>query len=487
MNKKLVINTLSKIGIIESAIMLLPALTSLYYREYATMKVFVVVIFLTLIINLPLLLLIKPKNPNMTARDGVSVAALAWVFMSFFGALPFYISGQIPDFVNAMFESISGFTTTGASILHNVEALSRGMMFWRCLTHWVGGMGVLVLTVAILPSDKKSSGLQLMRAECPGPTVEKLVPKGKSSALILYVIYGALTLIMVIFLLVGGMPLYDSVCHAMGTAGTGGFNVKNAGLGFYHSAYLEGVVTVFMILFGINFNIYYFLILRKFVGIYKNTELKVYLGTIAASISVIIINTMRYGVYDKFSKALRYASFQVGSIMTSTGYATADFDRWPELSKTILLILMFIGACAGSTGGGFKVSRVVILAKTAKRNLRKAMHPKSVNIVKSDDKTLDIETVHSVSSYLIIYLIIFFVSLLIVSMNNFDFATNFSSVTACLNNIGPGISAVGPMCDYSPLSDISKVVLSIDMLLGRLECIPLLMLCTPSMWIKKLY
>lgn len=488
MNKKLVLNTLSKIGLIEAALMLLPLFISIYYREYPTMRVFLFVGLLTALINGAILLFVKPeKDKNMTSRDGIAIAALGWVFLSFFGSLPYYISGQIPHFMDALFESISGFTTTGASILSDVEALTKGMMFWRCLTHWVGGMGVLVLFVALIPSDKKSTSLQLMRAECPGPTVEKLVPKGKSSAMILYFLYGGLTLIMVIFLLIGGMPLYDSLCHAMGTAGTGGFNVKNAGLGFYQSAYLEGVVTVFMILFGVNFNIYYFLIMRKFVGIYKNTELKVYLGTIITAITVIIINTMQYGVYHSFSKALRYTSFQVGSIMTSTGYSTADFDRWPELSKTILLCLMFVGACAGSTGGGFKVSRVIILVKTAKRNLRKAMHPKSVNVVKSDDKAIDIETVHSVSCYLIIYLIIFFVSLLIVSLNNFDFATNFSSVTACLNNIGPGISQVGPMMNYAPLSDLTKSVLSLDMLLGRLECLPLLMLAAPSMWVKKLY
>ncbi len=488
MNKKLVFNTLAKIGLIEAALMLLPTAVSIYYHEFSSMRVFLFVILITAVINGLILLLVRPaKDKSITSRDGIAIAALGWIFLSFYGALPYYISGQIPHFMDALFESISGFTTTGSSILANVEALSKGVMFWRCLTHWVGGMGVLVLFVALIPSDKKSSSLQLMRAECPGPTVEKLVPKGRSSAMILYFIYGAMTVIMVIFLLVGGMPLYDSLCHAMGTAGTGGFNVKNAGLGFYHSAYLEGVVTVFMILFGINFNIYYFLIMRKFVGIYKNTELKVYLGTIFVSISVIIYNTMSYGVFHSFGKALRYASFQVGSIMTSTGYATADFDRWPELSKTILIILMFIGACAGSTGGGFKVSRVIILFKTAKRNLRKAMHPKSVNVVKADDRAIDIETVHSVSCYLIIYLLIFFGSLLIVSLNNFDFATNFSSVTACLNNIGPGISQVGPMMNFEPLSDLSKAVLSIDMLLGRLECLPLLMLAAPSMWSKKLY
>lgn len=487
MNKRLVFNTLSKIGLIETAIMLMPALVSLYFHEFATFRVFLYVMAITALINFVLLFATRCKDQNMTARDGVAVAALGWIFLSVFGALPFYISGEIPKFVNALFESISGFTTTGSSILSDVEALTKGMMFWRCLTHWVGGMGVLVLFVAILPRDKKSSGLQLMRAECPGPTVEKLAPKGKSSAMILYIIYGVMTLMMIIFLKVGGMPLYDSVCTAFGTAGTGGFNVKNAGLGFYNSAYLEGVVTVFMILFGVNFNIYYFIILRKFVGIYKNTELKVYLGIIGASITAIMINTMHYGVFNSFGKAFRYSSFQVGAIMTSTGYATADFDTWPAFSKTILICLMFIGACAGSTGGGFKVSRAIILAKTAKRNLRKAMHPKSVNVVKSDDKAIDIETVHNVSCYLIIYISIFFVSLMLVSLNNFDFATNFSSVTTCLNNIGPGISQVGPMCNFDSLNDLSKCVLSFDMLLGRLECLPMLMLFAPSMWFKKLY
>lgn len=487
MNKRVVWRTLSQIMLIEAALMLLPAVISLYFRDLRTLKVFVFMSVITTAVALPGIIIKQYDNVNMTPRDGVAVAALSWIVISFFGALPFYLSGQIPRLIDAVFESISGFTTTGASILNDVERLTQGMMFWRCFTHWVGGMGVLVLTIAILPSDKKSSSLQMMRAECPGPTVEKLVPKGKSSAMILYIIYAALTLIMIVFLLAGGMGPFDSVCHAMGTAGTGGFNVKNAGLGHYHSAYLEGVVTVFMILFGINFNIYYFILMRKFIGIWKNTELKVYLTTIFVSISLICLNTLSYNIYPTFSKAFRYASFQVGSIMTSTGYATADFDRWPEFSKMILIILMFIGACAGSTGGGFKVSRVIILWKTAKRNLRKLLHPKSVNLVKADDKTIDIETVHNVSSYLIIYLIIFAISMLLVSLNNFDFATSFSSVMACLNNIGPGISRVGPALSYAELSDMSKIVLSVDMLLGRLECLPLLMLMTPSMWIKKLY
>ena len=487
MNKKIVLHSLAQIALLEAVLMLLPAAVALYYRETETVKVFLIVAATMALLQVPILLLTKTKNADMNFRDGVAIAAMGWIVISFFGALPFYISGEIPSFTDALFESISGFTTTGSSILGDVEALTKGMQFWRCFTHWVGGMGVLVLTVAILPSDKKSSSLQLMRAECPGPTVEKLVPKGKSSALILYVIYTVLTLIMVLFLVVGGMPLYDSVCTTFGTAGTGGFGIKNAGLGFYNSAYIEGVVTVFMILFGVNFNIYYFIVMRRFSAIFKNSELKVYLSIIAVSIGMIIANLMAYGVYNSFSKSFRYTSFQVGSIMTSTGFATADFDQWPEFAKVVLVMLMFIGACAGSTGGGFKVSRVIILVRTAKRNLRKLLHPKSVNVVKSDDKSLNIETVHGVSCYLIIYLLIFIASLLIISLNNMDFTSSFTSVTTCFNNIGPGLSKVGPTCNFSELSNLSKYTLSLDMLLGRLECIPILMMFAPSMWIKKLY
>ena len=487
MNKKIVLHSLAQIALLEAVLMLLPAAVALYYRETETVKVFLIVAAAMALLQVPILLLTKTKNADMNFRDGVAIAAMGWIVISFFGALPFYISGEIPRFTDALFESISGFTTTGSSILGDVEALTKGMQFWRCFTHWVGGMGVLVLTVAILPSDKKSSSLQLMRAECPGPTVEKLVPKGKSSALILYVIYTVLTLIMVLFLVIGGMPLYDSVCTTFGTAGTGGFGIKNAGLGFYNSAYIEGVVTVFMILFGVNFNIYYFIVMRRFSAIFKNSELKVYLSIIAVSIGMIIANLMAYGVYNSFSKSFRYTSFQVGSIMTSTGFATADFDQWPEFAKVVLVMLMFIGACAGSTGGGFKVSRVIILVRTAKRNLRKLLHPKSVNVVKSDDKSLNIETVHGVSCYLIIYLLIFIASLLIISLNNMDFTSSFTSVTTCFNNIGPGLSKVGPTCNFSELSNLSKYTLSLDMLLGRLECIPILMMFAPSMWIKKLY
>ena len=487
MNKKTVLNILSKICTLEAVLMLIPACVALYYNEMRTFKVFILVALSVAAIQLPIFMFTRQKEMDVNSRDGIAVAALGWIVISFYGCLPFYISGEIPNFVDALFESISGFTTTGSSILTSVDEMTKGMMFWRCFTHWVGGMGVLVLTVAILPSDKKSSSLQLMRAECPGPTVEKLVPKGRASAAILYAIYTVLTLIMIIFLVIGGMPLYDSVCTTFGTAGTGGFGIRNAGLGYYNSAYIEGVVTVFMMLFGVNFNIYFFIVMKRFSDILKNSEFKVYLGIIATSIALICANTMAYGVYGSFSKAFRYSSFQVSSIMTSTGFATADFDQWPEFSKVILVILMFVGACAGSTGGGFKVSRLIILVRTAKRNLRKMLHPKSVNVVKSDDKTLNIETVHGVSGYLIIYILIFFTSLMIISLNNLDFTTSFTSVTTCFNNIGPGLAKVGPTCNFAHLSDLSKITLSVDMLLGRLECIPIIMMLAPSMWIKKLY
>lgn len=470
--------------LLEAILMLLPAMVSLYYKENDQMTVFFIVALITAIVGVPGVVL-KPADKQLRARDGIAIAALAWIIFPLFGALPFYISGAIPSFCDALFESISGFTTTGSTILTDIEAMPRGMLFWRSFTHWVGGMGVLVLTIALLPSDKNSSSLHLMRAECAGPQVGKIVPKGKFSALILYVIYGILTVLMIIALLIGKMPLFDSVCHAMGTAGTGGFGIKNTGISYYNSPYLEGVITVFMILFGINFNLYYFIVIRRFSDVFKNTELKAYLGIIATSTLMISANICK--MYGSFAKAFRFAVFQVSSIITSTGFATADFNYWPEFSKMLLIILMFIGACAGSTGGGFKVARVIIMFKTVKKSIRKMLHPKSVNLVKSDDKTIDIETVHGVHSYLIIYLGLIVVSLLLISLNNYDFATSFSSVVTCINNIGPGISKIGPMDNFAFFSDFSKYILSIDMLLGRLECIPLIMLLSPSLWRKKFY
>lgn len=484
MNKRVVLHILSKILFLESVLLLLPTAVSLYYHELNNVKAFMITALISALLSIPFMIF-KPKSIKINSREGIAIAALSWIVFPLIGAIPFCISGEIPAFCDAFFESVSGFTTTGSSILTDVESMSHGMIFWRSFTHWVGGMGVLVLTIAILPSGKDSSSLNLMRGECPGPEVGKLVPKGKSSALILYVIYTVLTVLLIVLLVIGKMPLFDSVCHAMGTAGTGGFGIKNTSVAFYNSAYIDYVISIFMILFGVNFNLYYFILAKRFSAVLKNSELKAYIGILLTSMTAIAVNI--YSMYGSIGKSIRYSVFQVSSVITSTGYSTTDFDQWPEFSKMILLILMFIGACAGSTGGGFKISRVVIMYKSAKKSLKKMLHPKSVNLVKSDDKALDIETVHGVHSYLIIYLGLIVGSLLLISLNNFDFTTTFSSVVTCINNIGPGFNKVGPSCNFSGFSDLSKYVLSLDMLLGRLECIPILLILSPSLWKKKFY
>ncbi len=480
MNKSIVVHYLSKAMLIGSALFLLPALVSLYYSETDTALTFLFVAVCVGLVSLPFTIL-KPKNKQMYAREGLVIVALLWVIYPIAGALPFFVSGEIPSLADAIFESISGFTTTGATILTNVEGLSRGMLFFRSFTHWVGGMGVLVLFIAIMPSS--SDAIHLMRAECAGPQVGKIVPKGKNTAVYLYIIYTVLTGLTVVFLLLGDMPLFDSVCHAMGAAGTGGFSIKNAGIGFYNSAYIEAVLTVSMFLFGVNFSLYFFMVIRRFKEVAKNTELKVYIGVIAVATALIMINI--YPIYDSIAGSFRYAAFQVVAIMTSTGYGTADFCLWPMFSQMIIIILMFVGACAGSTGGGFKVQRFIIMGKSAKKYLKKLVHPKSVNIVKSDDKTMDIETVHGVHNYLIIYLALILVSLFLLALNNKAFDTTFSSVVTCINNIGPGLNEVGPTSNFSSYSDFSKYVLSFDMLLGRLECLPLIILISPSIWRRK--
>lgn len=479
MNKSIVFHYLSKAMLIGASLFLLPAFVSLYYSEIDTALTFVLIAVCVALVSLPLTIL-KPKNKQMYAREGLVIVALLWVIYPIVGALPFYVSGEIPSIFDAIFESVSGFTTTGATILSDIEALSRGMLFWRSFSHWVGGMGVLVLFIAIMPSS--SDAIHLMKAECAGPQVGKIVPKGKNTARYLYIIYAVLTVLTVIFLLFGGMPLFDSVCHAMGAAGTGGFGIKNAGIGYYDSAYIEGVITVSMFLFGVNFSLYFFMLIRRFKEVTKNTELKVYVAVIAIATAVIMFNIMP--IYDSVGKSFRYSIFQVVSIMTSTGYGTADFCTWPMLSQMILIILMFVGACAGSTGGGFKVQRFIIMFKSAKKYLKKLVHPKSVNIVKSDDKTMDVETVHGVQNYLIIYLALIMVSLLLLAINNKAFDTTFTSVVTCINNIGPGINEVGPTANFGHFSDFSKCVLSFDMLLGRLECLPLVILISPSVWRK---
>lgn len=479
MNKSIVMHYVSKTLLVGAVLFLLPALVSVYYKEYDIARTFLITALCVAIISVPLSI-IKPKNNHLYAREGLVIVALMWVVYPIVGALPFWISGEIPNLIDAVFESVSGFTTTGSTILTDIEGLSRGMLFWRSLTHWVGGMGVLVLAIAILPSN--NDALYLMRAECAGPQVGKIVPKGKTTALYLYLIYGVLTAILIILLFAGGMPLFDSVCHAMGTAGTGGFSIKNSGIAFYNSQYIEGVLTAGMILFGVNFSLYYFILVKRFKEVWKNSEIKVYLAIMAAATILITINI--FPMYKSIGKCFRYAIFQVSSIMTSTGFGTADYNLWPVFSQTILITLMYIGACGGSTGGGFKVSRVIVLFKSAVKSIRKAIHPKSVNIVTAGEKTMDIETVHGVHAYLIIYILLIFASLLLVSINNTDFGTNFSAVTTCINNIGPGINRVGPTENFSFFSGLSKIVLSVDMLLGRLECLPIIILFSPKVWRK---
>lgn len=477
MNKQLVFHYLSKILLLGSLLFLLPMVVSLYYHEQDTATIFLIVGVGTAIAGVPLTV-IPPKNKHMYDREALVIVALMWVVYPIVGALPFWLSGEIPHFVDAVFESVSGFTTTGSTILTDVEALSRGMLFYRSLTHWVGGMGVLVLAIAILPSS--NDALTLMRAECAGPQVSKIVPKGKWSAAYLYIIYTVLTIITAVLLIAGGMPLFDSVCHAMGTAGTGGFGIKNDGVAFYNSSYIDAVITIMMALFGVNFSLYYYIIAKRLGDVWKNTEIKVYFIIMAVATGLIMIDIR--GIYHSFSGCLRYAGFQVSSIMTSTGFATADYTTWPGFSQMILVILMYIGACGGSTGGGFKVARVIILFKNSMRSLRKMLSPNSVNVVKSDSKTMDVQVVHSIQNYLSIYIGLLIVSLLFVAIDNADFSTTFSSVTTCINNIGPGLNRVGPLGNFSFYSDTSKITLTLDMLLGRLECMPMLILFSPSAW-----
>lgn len=479
MNIKMIIYVLGRMVGVEALVLLVPALVSSLYGENAFP-------FLVTSAGLAVFAIIfgrrKPKNSTIYGKEGFVIIASAWILWSVFGAIPFYISDSIPHFVDAVFETVSGFTTTGSTILTDIAAMPKGMNFWRCLTHWIGGMGVLVFVMMIISLEDKNS-MHLIRAEVPGPEKDKLVPRARQSAAILYSMYFALTLLEIVFLRIGGMNWYDSIIHAFSTAGTGGFNNRNNSVAYYDSAYIDGVITVFMILFGINFNMYYFLLLKKVKIVFKNEEVRAYLGIILAAALMITTNILH--IYKEPLKAFRYAIFQVASVITTTGFATADFNLWPEFSKCILLAIMVVGACAGSTGGGMKVSRVLILLKSIKRDLKQIVHPKSVNIVKVNGKKVGEETVHDAFIYLIAYVGIIIISILIVSLNNFDFATTFSGVLTTINNVGPGIAAVGPIENFSAFSDLSKIVFCFNMLIGRLEIFPFLVLFSPNLWRKR--
>ena len=479
MNHKMVLSTTGHIVLTEALLMLLPLIVSLIYGEQCYLG-FLIAIATALAVGFALSLLFRTKNRVIYAREGFVIVALAWISMSIIGSLPFYFSGEIPSFIDALFETVSGFTTTGASILTDVEGLSKGLLFWRSFTHWIGGMGVLVFVMAIIPNMSDRS-IHIIRAEMPGPIVGKLVPKAKETAKILYLIYIFMTVAEIVLLLIGKMPFYDSVVHAFGTAGTGGFGIKADSVAGY-SPYIQWVIAAFMLLFGINFNIYYLMLIKKFRSVFRSTEFWAYIGIVVISITIIAANIFR--IYGNMPDTVRNSVFQVSSIITTTGYSTADFNLWPGLSKGILFILMFIGGCAGSTAGGLKISRLIILLKLIRKEMRHMLHPRSVNSIEFEGKTVEKETINSVSIYFAIYIVCFFTIFLLICHEPFGIETNFSATAACFNNAGPGFGQVGPMSGYAEYSSFSKIILSFAMLLGRLEIFPLIIALYPSTWLK---
>ena len=492
MNKKMIAYIQGILMICEAGLLVFPLVTAVIYKE-STIPAFISTIVLLCIGGCALSLL-KPKDKTIYARDGLVIVALGWILLSIFGALPYYISGEIPKFIDALFESVSGLTTTGSSILSDIEGLSKSLLFWRNFTNWIGGMGVLVFVMAVLPLSGGGGDLHLMKAEAPGPSVGKLVPKSNKTAQILYLIYIVLTALCAVFLLIGGMPLFDSITTAFGTAGTGGFSIYNIGIAKC-TPFCQTVIAVFMALFGINFNIYFLILMKRFKDALKSEELWTYIGIIVVAVSIITINTSKQ--FAGIGEAFHHASFQVSSLMTSTGFSTVDFNQWPELSRTILLMIMCIGACAGSTGGGFKVSRVILLVKYAAKELRSVSHPRSVRVLKFEGSRVKDETIRGTMAYFVVYVAIFCLSLVLVSFDKTDMTTNITSVISALNNMGPnmgprliegataGYGAGGPFSNFGTFSSFSKIVFILDMLFGRLEFFPLIVLFSPSRSLKQ--
>ena len=481
MNRRMVFYTIGKIVKLEAILLLLPTSFALLYNEFRTFFAFLSTIGLALLLGFTLTLFNKPKDKTIFAREGFAIVSLAWIALSAIGALPFVFSGEVSSYTDAFFETVSGFTTTGASVITNVEEISRGLHLWRAFTHWIGGMGVLVLMMAITPNESGRT-IHIMRAEMPGPIIGKLVPRIRSTAKILYLIYIFLTMLQVVLLLCGGLSIFESLFYSFATAGTGGFSIKADGLSSY-TPYVQWVISIFMIVFGVNFNIYYLLLMKKVRNVFKNEELWVYLSIVAVSIAAIAYNI--FPMYKNISDSIRLSAFQVATIISTTGFASADFNLWPSLSKGILFILMFTGACAGSTAGGLKLSRVVLLFKQIRSNLKHMIHQRSVNSVRLDGKIVDRETLTNVSTYFAIYFgCITVIFILLCIFDPFDLETNISATTACFNNIGPGFSVVGPMGSYSGFTAISKWILSAAMLLGRLEIFPMILLFSSSVWTK---
>lgn len=480
MNRKMVFYMFGRIGQIAALLLLLPAVVALIYGEYPQLWSLVGTAAGAAAIGTVISLLCRTKNKVIYAKEGFAIVSLAWICMSAVGALPFVLCGDIPSYVDAFFETVSGFTTTGASILRDVEAMSKSMLFWRSFTHWIGGMGVLVFVMAIV-SNMTDRSIHIMRAEMPGPVIGKLVPRGRDTAKILYLIYIAMTLVQIVMLWLGDMDLFDSILHTFGSAGTGGFGIKSDGVAGY-SAYSQNVIATFMLLFGINFNLYYLILIRRFKPVFRSTELWVYLGIVFISVALITLNI--YTQYSNWADSLRLAYFQVSSIITTSGFSTADFNLWPSLSKGILLMLMFFGGCAGSTAGGIKISRVVILFKLILREIKRMLHPRSVTAVEFEGKAVDNQTLSSVATYLAVYVTCLMATFLVICIEPFDFETNFTAAVTTFNNVGPGFGAVGPMGGFADYSAFAKIVFSFAMLLGRLEIFPLIIAISPSTWKK---
>ena len=481
MNYRMIGRIIGQILGLEALFLLPPLVICLADGDEPAVLGFTLSILITSAVYLLLRWLCRNAESGFRAKEGLVCVSLAWMAMSFLGCLPFVLSGAIPDLVDALFETVSGFTTTGASILPVVEGLPRGILFWRSFTHWVGGMGVLVFLLAIVPVSGAGGGftMHLLRAESPGPNVGKLVPRIKQTAKLLYLIYVALTALNLLFLLFGGMPLFDAVCTAFGTAGTGGFGIRNDSLASY-SPYLQNVTTVFMLLFGVNFSCYYLLLMRQFRDVFRDEELRIYLAVVAGSI--LLITWDLRGVYATVGETLRHAAFQVGSIISTTGFATTDFDLWPSFSKAILMILMITGACAGSTAGGLKLARALLLFKTLRRNARQVLHPNRVQVVRNNGQAVPEKVLEHANAYFAAYIIIILLSFLLISLDEFSLTTNFTAVLACFNNVGPGFDGVGPTCSFAAYSGLSKLVLILDMLAGRLEIFPILALFSRGSW-----
>ena len=480
MNYKMIGRFLAQILSIEAAFMLPALAISVYCGEGPAVRGFICTIVLLAVLVAALYFICRGAPSAFHAREGLTCVSISWIVLSLLGCLPFCLSGEIPSFVDAFFEMVSGFTTTGASILSNVEALSMGLLYWRSFSHWLGGMGVLVFLLAIIPGSKEAGfTMHLLRAESPGPNVGKLVPRMRKTATILYLIYIGMTLANVVFLLFGRMPLFDAICTAFGTAGTGGFGIKNDSMASY-SPYIQNVTTVFMLLFGVNFSCYYLLLLRQFKDVFKDEELRLYWAIVAASVLLIVLNIRH--MYPTLEETVRHAAFTVSTIITTTGFATTDFDLWPAFSKAVILFLMVVGACAGSTGGGLKIARLLLLMKSLRRNISQILNPRKVQVIRNNGAPVSEKILDNTNAYLAAYVCMIVLSFILISFDNFSVGTNFSAVLACFNNIGPGLEAVGPTCNYSAYSSFSKLVLSADMLAGRLEIFPILLLFSRSTW-----